>query len=66
LYFVPATRRHVLLCGSGGGEGERGGHYGNVLAFDFFLRILCFGLFWYIWYYDPRGTWKPNWANNLG
>lgn len=38
----------------------------NVLAFDFFLRIVFFSAFWYVVHYDPTGTAKPQWANYLG
>lgn len=60
LFCFPLTRKHFLLCRSG----DNG--YRHVLVFDFFLRILCFSLFWYIWYYDPEGTSKPKWAEWLG
>lgn len=60
LFFYPQTKRHVLLCGAGASG------YMNVCVFDFFCRILCFSLFWYVWYYDPNGTVKPRWTNNLG
>ena len=38
----------------------------NVLAFDFFLRIVFFSAFWYVVHYDPTGTTKPQWADYLG
>ena len=49
----PVVKTHVLFYK----PGNRG--YGNVLAFDFFCRILCFSLFWYAVHYDPTGTFKP-------
>lgn len=61
LFFYPPTRRHLLLCESGHRRGFR-----NVLAFDFFCRIFCFGLFWYYWYYNPANTKKPDWVNVFG
>ena len=48
-----------------GGESENKG-WQNVLAFDFFLRIVLFSAYWYIVHYDPTGTIKPPWTNNLG
>jgi hypothetical protein len=60
LFFLPVTRRHVLLCDS------RTKGYWNVLAFDFFCRIFWFSLFWYVWYYNPSGTSKPKWVEVLG
>lgn len=60
LYFFPAAKTHVLLCE----PGSRG--YRNVLAFDFFCRILCFSLFWSIVHYNPAGTSKSDWAVVLG
>lgn len=60
VYFYPVAKTHILLC-----EPGNKGH-GNVLAFDFFCRILCFSLFWYVVHYDPTGTFKPEWAEVLG
>ena len=60
LYFFPVVKTHVLLYQ----PGNRG--YDNVLAFDFFCRILCFSLFWYAVHYDPTGTFKPEWTQVLG
>jgi len=60
LYFFPVAKTHVLLCE----PGNRG--YGNLLAFDFFCRILCFSLFWYAVHYDPTGTFRPEWTGVLG
>jgi hypothetical protein len=48
----------------GGGPGKAGRQ--NVLAFDFFLRIVLFSTFWYVVHYDPTGTAKPQWTNYLG
>lgn len=60
LYFFPVTKKYVLFCE----PGHRGRQ--NVLAFDFFCRILCFSIFWYAVHYDPAGTVKPPWTNYLG
>jgi hypothetical protein len=60
LYMFTATRKHILL------DGSEDGDYRNILAFDFFCRIVCFSLFWYRWYYDPTGTSMPNWINDFG
>lgn len=60
LYFFPVARTHVLLC-EPGNRGHR-----NVVAFDFFCRILFFSLFWYAKHYDPTGTSQPEWAGHLG
>jgi hypothetical protein len=60
LYFVPVAKTYMLLCE----PGKRG--HRNVLGFDFFCRTLCFSLFWYVVYYDPTGTFKPEWADVLG
>jgi hypothetical protein len=60
LYFIPVAKTHILLYESG-----NRGHW-NVLAFDFFCRILCVSLFWYAVHYDPSGTSKPKWAEVLG
>lgn len=66
LYFFPVTKKYVLLCEAGNrGESENRGRR-NVLAFDFFCRILCFSIFWYAVHYDPTGTVKPPWTNYLG
>ena len=48
----------------GGGPGKT--RRQNVLAFDFFLRIVFFSAFWYVVHYDPTGTAKPQWTNYLG
>jgi hypothetical protein len=63
LYFFPVTKKYVLFC-----KPATKGHQNvaNVLAFDFFCRILCFPIFWYAVHYDPAGTFKPPWTNNLG
>jgi hypothetical protein len=60
LYFFPFTKKYVLLCE----PGIRG--LQNVLALDFFCRIVCFSIFWYAVHYDPAGTFKPPWTNWLG
>lgn len=60
LYFFPMAKKHVLLCE----PGNRG--FGNVVAFDFFCRVLGFSLFWYKEYYDPKGTSKPKWTEMFG
>ncbi|KAF2001537.1 hypothetical protein P154DRAFT_619221 [Amniculicola lignicola CBS 123094] len=62
LFFNSETRKHVLMCEE---ENMRIGSK-NVFVFDFFSRILCFSLFWYVWYYDSSGTSRPDWTNNLG
>jgi hypothetical protein len=62
MYFIPGAKTHVLLCGPGAGNE---GHW-NVLAFDFFCRILFLSLFWYSQRYDWSGTFKPQWAEVLG
>jgi hypothetical protein len=48
-----------------GGEPGRTG-WQNVLAFDFFLRIVFFSAYWYVVHYDPTGTVKPQWTNYVG
>jgi hypothetical protein len=58
LYFIPPVKTHVLRC--------RGAGFLNVLAFDFFSRVLCLSLFWYAKHYNPTGTFKPQWAEVLG
>ncbi|KAF2267548.1 hypothetical protein CC78DRAFT_613981 [Lojkania enalia] len=60
LFSFDGLKKHVLLCSLGNNGWQ------NVLVFDFFCRILCFSLFWYIWYYDSTGTAKPNWADYFG
>lgn len=60
LYFFPVAKTHVLLCE----PGDKG--HKNVLAFDFFCRVLCFSLFWYVVHYNPNGTFKPEWAEVFG
>jgi len=60
LYFFNWTRINLLLC-----EDRRKGLL-NVLGFDFFCRIFGFSLFWYAKIYNPTGTYKPPWADNLG
>jgi hypothetical protein len=60
LYFFSFTKKYLLLCELG----NRG--LQNVLAFDFFCRIVCFSIFWYAVHYDPTGTSKPSWTNWLG
>ncbi|KIM98753.1 hypothetical protein OIDMADRAFT_57100 [Oidiodendron maius Zn] len=47
-----------------GGSGKK--VWQNVLAFDFFLRIVLLSAFWYVVHYDPTGTAKLQWANYLG
>jgi hypothetical protein len=37
----------------------------NVLAFDFFSRIVVFSAFWYVVHYDPTGTTQPQWISYL-
>jgi hypothetical protein len=59
LYFFRVTKKHVLLCE----PGDRG--HRNVLAFDFFCRILIFSFFWYAALYNPTETFKPKWTDNL-
>ena len=60
LFHFSATRTHILLCKPGTKE------YRNVVVFDFFCKILLFSSFWYVWCYNPAGTFKPKWAENLG
>ena len=60
LYFFPVAKTHVLLY-EPGNRGHR-----NVVAFDFFCRVLFFSLFWYAKHYDPTGTFQPEWAGHLG
>lgn len=50
--------------GNGSGMGET--KWQNVLAFDFFLRIVFFSAYWYVWHYDPTGTTKAQWTNYVG
>jgi hypothetical protein len=59
LYSDERTRRRVLLCKAGGRDQL------NVLAFDFFCRILGFSLYWYAGHYSSSGTSQPSWAKNL-
>jgi len=62
LLYIPRFRKSMLGC-----EEENKEHwYWNVFAFDFFCRVLWLGFYWYIQHYDPTGTFKPHWANNLG
>jgi uncharacterized membrane protein len=63
LYFFRFTKEYVLFC-----EPEREGRLNllNLLAFDFFCRMLFFSVFWYAVHYDPTGTFKPLWTNYLG
>ena len=62
LYFIPVAKTQVLLYEP---ENKRTGHW-NVLAFDFFCRILGLSVFWYAKHYDPTGTFKPGWTGYLG
>lgn len=61
LYFFEGTKKFVLFC-----EPSQRKGWPNILAFDFFCRILCFSIFWYAIHYNPTGTRKPSWANYLG
>jgi len=66
MFFITPAREHILLVNRGG-DGQVGrGVYMNVMAFDFFCRILTFSVFWYVSYYKPAGTYKPGWADYLG
>jgi hypothetical protein len=60
LYSLPLAKTHVLLYETGN-RGHR-----NVLAFDFFCRILGFSLYWYMRHYNPTGTFKPEWTEVFG
>jgi hypothetical protein len=60
LHSFKSTRKHILLCRDHG-LGTK-----NVLAFDFCSRILVFGVFWYVWYYNANDTSKPRWTEYLG
>ncbi|KAN0099170.1 hypothetical protein V8E51_012945 [Hyaloscypha variabilis] len=70
------TRFHILQCDENHdgeddkegqeNEGQENEGYWNVLAFDFFLRILGFSIFWFAKYYNPAGTYQPGWANIIG
>ena len=60
LFHFSATRTHILLCKQETKEPR------NVVVFDFFCKILLFSGFWYVWCYNPAGTFKPKWAENLG
>jgi hypothetical protein len=60
LYFFDRTKLNVLFCKPGDGG------LLNVLAFDFFCRTFGFSFFWYVKIYDPTGTFKPPWTDNLG
>lgn len=62
LRFSPQTRDSVLGCE----EEKREYWHWNVFAFDLFCRVLLLGTYWYVQHYDPAGTYKPNWTNNLG
>jgi len=56
---------HIRVKSRHGGRPGRTG-WQNVLAFDFFLRIVLFSAFWYVVHYDPTRTAKPQWTNSLG
>ena len=58
LFIIPFSRELVCVFGKG--------DYKNVLAFDFFCRILFLSLFWYFKCYQPDGTSKPEWATFFG
>ena len=60
LFLNQWTRKKVLMC-------EAGGQWDlNVLAFDFFCRMLIFSSYWYVGHYDSSGTSKPRWVEYLG
>ena len=66
LYCFPQSKKYVLLYEHGNNVEPENRGYLNVLAFDFFCRVLYFSIFWYAVHYDSTGTVKPSWSNYLG
>ncbi len=62
LLAIPFTRQHILFCS----DKEKRNWWKNVLAFDFFTRVLFFSTYWYVWHYDSTNTSMQWWTSGLG